>query len=131
LQPKKIIKMGKKALKWGVSFPCVFTQAFGHNMPAIIRPKARRLQSKDPRTVKNFVDCYRKLILDNGILDHVKKLVDQIRYPLPLYLQKEYEELDKFRIAAVATAERKCRKLRMGQVAFSPAISQARLLIKA
>jgi hypothetical protein len=66
-----------------------------------------------------------------GILDRVKKLEDQIRYPLPLYLQKEYEELDKFRIAAVATAERKCRKLRMGQVAFSPAISQARLLIKA
>jgi len=64
----------------------LFTQAFGHNMPAIICPKACRLQPKDPRTVKNFVDCYRKLILDNNILDQVKKREDQIRYPLPLYL---------------------------------------------
>ena len=109
----------------------LFTQAFGHNVPAIIRPKARRLQPKDPWFVKNFVDCYRKLILDNCILDRVKKLEDQLRYPLPLSLQKEYEELEKFCTTAVATAERKCRKLRMGQVAFSPAIGQARLLIQA
>lgn len=50
----------------------LFTQAFGHNMPAIIRPKARRLQPKDPRIVKNFVTVYRKMILENGVLDRVK-----------------------------------------------------------
>jgi len=109
----------------------LFTQAFGHNMPAIIRPKARRFQPKDPWIVKNFVTCYRKMLLDNGILDRVKKLEDQIRYPLPLSFQKEYEELDKFRITAVATAEQKCRKLWMGQIAFSPAIGQTRFLIQA
>jgi len=39
--------------------------------------------------------------------------------------------LDQFRIQAVMYAERRCRKLKMGQVAFSPEIAKARTLIQA
>lgn len=37
-------------------------QAFGHKMPAIVRPPARRLQTKDPRSVKNFIFHYKNLM---------------------------------------------------------------------
>jgi hypothetical protein len=45
-------------------------------------------------------------------------------------LQKEYKAIDNLRMAAVTHAEHKCRKLRMGQVFFSPILATARLLIK-
>jgi hypothetical protein len=32
-----------------------YTEAFDHNMQAIIKPNARRLQCKDPRIVDNFI----------------------------------------------------------------------------
>jgi hypothetical protein len=60
----------------------------------------------------------------------VRSLEGQLKYPLPSNLQKEYEAIDNFRMAAVTQAEHKCRKLRMGQVSFSPILATARLLIK-
>jgi len=42
-----------------------------------------------------------------------------------------YEELDALRCEATALAERKCRKLRTGQVAFSPELNLSRFKIKA
>ena len=36
-----------------------FVTAFGHNMPIIHKPKARRLHCKDPRIVNNFVRLYK------------------------------------------------------------------------
>jgi len=44
---------------------------------------------------------------------------------------KEYEALDKLRCEATEFAERHCRKLRTGQVAFSPELNYSRLKIKA
>lgn len=43
---------------------------------------------------------------------------------------QEYEELDRLRCLATAFAESKCRKLRTGQVAFSPELNAVRLKIK-
>ena len=60
----------------------------------------------------------------------VRSLEGQLKYPLPSHLQKEYEAIDHFRMAAVTQAEHKCRKLRMGQVSLSPILATARLLIK-
>jgi len=46
-------------------------------------------------------------------------------------LIEEYEELDSIRCQVTASAEAKCRKLRTGQVAFSPELNEARSIIKA
>jgi hypothetical protein len=46
-------------------------------------------------------------------------------------LQAEYEVLDKIRCQAAEFAQSKCRKLRMGQVAFSPELNQCRHIIHA
>jgi hypothetical protein len=48
-------------------------------MPAILHPKARHLQVKDPRIVHNFKKRYRKLIADHDILGRVKKLESQLQ----------------------------------------------------
>jgi hypothetical protein len=46
-------------------------------------------------------------------------------------VQHKYQALDLLRCNITATVESKCRKLRKGNVAFSPTLNAARLLNKA
>jgi hypothetical protein len=102
-----------------------FQQAFGHNMPAINRPQTRRLHCKDPRIVTNYHRTYNRLAENSNLLSKVNDLMMKATYPLQRHLQQEYERLDQIRCQITAEAEKKCRKLRKGQVAFSPALQQA------
>ncbi len=52
-------------------------------------------------------------------------------YPKPSDLAKVYEDLDILRCQSVAKAERSCRKLKVGQVAFSPEVKLLMDQIKA
>ena len=108
-----------------------FVTAFGHNMPAIIRPSARRLTCKDPRIVKNYISRYEKLAKKHKLPQKVADLFDQASYPLASELQITFESLDDLRCKITVEAERKCRKLRMGQVAFSPALQEVNRQIAA
>jgi hypothetical protein len=103
-----------------------YITAFGHNMPPIIRPKARRLHNKDPRIVNNFIRCYKKFINKHNLLEKSSLLLEKTKYPASNNLQEEYEALDKLRCEGVSSAEKRCRKLRTGQVSFSPEIQKAR-----
>ena len=100
-------------------------------MQAIIKPNARRLQCKDPRTVDNFIRRYEQFIIENKLLEQAELLESQSTCPLSSTLQKKYEEFDNLRCKGVALAERKCRKLRMGQVPFSPTVQLLRRAIDA
>ncbi len=108
-----------------------FITAFGHNMPIIHKPKARRLHCKDPRIVNNFVKLYKKMILRNNLPTKIKRLKNKCTHPLSPSEQYTYEEIDASRCKATSIAEKKCRKLRMGQVAFSPALQIASRKINA
>jgi hypothetical protein len=99
-----------------------YLHAFGHNMPPIIRPQARRLQCKDPRCVDNYIKILEKYIDQHGLLTKAQLLQQNSTHPLSLEEQQQYEELDKLRCVGVAQAEKKCRKLRMGNVDFSPTV---------
>jgi hypothetical protein len=68
---------------------------------------------------------YECLIQEGNWVERAKTLEDIASYPLPKSLQDEYESLDKLRIEAIKLAEKKCRKLCMGQVSFSPTIQHA------
>jgi hypothetical protein len=51
---------------------------------------------------------------------------------LPLsQVQEEYERLDSIRCKVTEAAEAKCRKLRKGNVAFSPILNATRLQVQA
>ncbi len=108
-----------------------FSTAFGHNMPHITRPAARRLHCNDPCLVQNYVSRYERFIIQNNLLQLSNDLASTSQYPPTDDLIVEYEHLDTLRCRGVAFAERKCRKLCMGNVDYSPEIQAARLLISA
>ncbi len=108
-----------------------YITAFGHTMPAIIKPSARRLHCRDPRLVDNYVRIFKKIIVQHNLLSKVRKLKELSAHPLCLEGKQLYEEIDELRCKGVQLAERKCRKLRMGQVAYSPQLRLASRTIKA
>jgi hypothetical protein len=108
-----------------------YISAFGHNMPAIIRPPTRRLHCKDPRVVANFNYRLKEFYHKNNFFTRVAQLDLKASYPSTSILQADYEELDTIRCKGIAFAERKCRKLRMGQLAFSLELQKSRNTIYA
>lgn len=88
-----------------------FQTAFGHNMPAVERPKTRRLHNRDPRIVANFNNRYEALAKKYNLIERVVKLDEAAVYPLSTALQYEYETVDSIRCDITAFSEKKCRKL--------------------
>jgi hypothetical protein len=99
-----------------------YVNVFGYNMFPIIKHQARRLQCKDPRSVANYNRRYEQYIKQHNLLQRARDLEANSTQPLSDEAIIEFEELDKIRCTAVKIAVRKCRKLRMGQVDFSPTI---------
>jgi hypothetical protein len=60
-----------------------------------------------------------------NLLDRMQRLEDRAEYPLSLELQYDEETIDNMMFEIMARAEKRYRKLRKGQVAFSPAIQAA------
>jgi hypothetical protein len=108
-----------------------YITAFGHVMPALNRPKARRLHNKDPRVVANYVRVFKSFIKKNNLVNLLDSLRQLKCFPLSSNGIELYEKIDELRCTGVQRAEKKCRKLCMGQVAFSPILHQARCTIKA
>jgi hypothetical protein len=57
--------MGHKCLWIDVTY----INAFGHNMPPIVRPAIRRLHCKDPRIVNNFLRRYEKFVTQHQLIE--------------------------------------------------------------
>ena len=100
----------------------------GYRMNDIPRHKARRLKLDDPRVV----DKYNRL-LDQHLRSHnVYNRIDQLENKLKQEgritpeLKHQYDSLDKIREEGMKFAEKRCRKLRMGGVEWSPSIQKAR-----
>lgn len=67
----------------------------------------------------------------HNLLDRSRSFLTKATYPSAPSLSYEYEKLDTMRCEITRAAEKKCRKLCTGQVAFSPEIQQAHQIIKA
>jgi hypothetical protein len=100
-------------------FDVVISTIFGHKMPPIIRPPARRVKCNDPRIVNRFNDLYLHHLVEHKLHQRAFALEIQASYPLAPTLQKEAEDLDLLRMDDIKHADRQCRKLQMGGIPFS------------
>ncbi len=83
-----------------------FVNAFGHNMPVIVRPAARRLHCKDPCIMANYVKVYKSFILKNNLLSKVRQLKRSASYPLLETHKYTYDEMDSLRCKGIQLAEK-------------------------
>ena len=97
-----------------------YSTAFGHNRLPIPRPSARRLTCKYPVIRDRFIAAYESFAIEYKLVEKTQALLQRVTYPLSEYDQKMYEWIDQMKMIGIQYAEKQCRKLRMGDVAFSP-----------
>jgi hypothetical protein len=64
--------------------------------------------------------------LEHNLLERAYRIQRECTYPLAPHLQQEWEAIDVLRRKGVLLADRKCRKLNMGAVPWSPDVQWAR-----
>ena len=99
-----------------------YTTAFGHNSPPLSRPIARRLTCKHPIIRDRFIAAYEAFIVQHKLHEKTHALLARASYPLSEYDQRMFEWIDQMRLIGIQQAEKRCRKLRMGDVVFSPSV---------
>ena len=107
-----------------------FRKLLGENRFIIKRPQVRRLKCEDPRIVSNF----NKIFEGHGHKNHLFTKYKQLRgtfgvLPSSIAHSKLFH-LDTLATAASRTAEKKCRKLKMGNVAYTAESAQMRVVIE-
>jgi len=108
-----------------------FMSAFGHNMAPITKRKPKRLHCSDPRLVDNYIHLYHQFANPLKLFEQVQAFEKLASFLSKNEIAQRYEELDAIRCEATTFAEKRCRKLRLGQVAFSPELNMSRLKIQA
>jgi len=81
--------------------------------------------------VQNYIKLYHKYAEPLDLFRRVQDFEKRAQCMSRSEIIQEYEALDFLRCEITAKAERRCRKLRKGQVAYSPELNASQLKIKA
>ena len=115
---------GDYSLLW---LDVTYRSALGHNPPMPVTPAASRLQLHNSKLVERYLREYEKLIINESLCKRQFSLKATTSYGVPLTpaQAQEAEAIDVMRTKCMLKAEKKCRKLKMGMVDFSPEIAQS------
>ena len=100
----------------------------GYRAPPVPSHRARRLQLHDPRVLERYQEVLDGLLEKQCLYQQVRILETEVQrsgYFSPK-VERKYEEIAALHDKAMQTAERKCRKLRMGGRQWSPILQHAR-----
>ena len=100
------------------------SSALGSKLPELQVFQAMRLKYNDPRIVECYNNLLEKNLKEQKFFTRLKRLYDTYSVPLTSQQQDEIEELDGIQEIAMIRAERKCRKLKMGKVAWTPELER-------
>ena len=104
-----------------------FEDAFGCKLQTSTPVAARRLHLKDPRVVNKYNKILEKELQRLRLPQRLFLLETKVRAGVITEAQaKEYEAVHVAGLHCKAHAERKCRKMKMGGVDWSPAYQQSR-----
>ena len=103
------------------------TSVLGTKIPPVKTPTARRLKMDDPRVVKRYNATLEKYLRKHRVKERTDLLQRYINSEGDTkVIGHEFEDLDIIRIKGMQLAERECRKLKMGGIAWTPKLSIAR-----
>jgi len=91
-----------------------------------VKPQARRLQCRDPRIVARYNKRLLELLNNHNVKQRLSILQEQLRQPGDLRQshRKELNSIDLIVTEARLSAEKSCRKLKCGQVQWSPPVTK-------
>ena len=93
---------------------------FGFKPPPVLHPDARKLKMRDPRVVNKYLDWLHKEFVKEDLYYRMDKLHGLNSTPLSKIMVTEYEELVTIFNELAKLSEERCRKLRCGEIPWSP-----------
>ena len=87
---------------------------------------ARKLKTNDPQVVYKYLSLLQEKALEYNLLRRSHYLLNSVNGELTEKQQAFYEALDGDKEEAMSYTEARCRKLKMGNVAWSPVIQKIR-----
>ena len=108
----------------GIEMEICLSSVFGNKKPHITPRPPRRLQCKLAYSVKKYNSILVRFIRNHKMNVRAQKLKDAAQFPLTLPQQKQFENLDSLMVEGMKLAEKKCRKLKMGGVQWTPQVSK-------
>ena len=107
-----------------------YNNAFGYTMPNIVRHPARRLKSNNPIVRKKWSKLYQTYIEKNKLDVKLYKLEQEAQNPLSPQQKLLYNSILQQRQDGIRYADKRCRKLNMGNVPFSDKLKEAGIKIE-
>lgn len=101
-------------------------RTFGSIGNADLQWKARRFQTSDPSAKAKFITNYSRIIRANDLHKRASELRKASKGNWSPEYAEEYESLDRIKVEAMLASERKCKRLRVGKVPFSPEVQSVR-----
>eukprot|EP00978_Attheya_sp_CCMP212_P031786 scaffold121357_cov60-Attheya_sp.AAC.6 len=107
-----------------------YENAYGHDMPVIERPIARRLRLHDPHIVDKFNELREEYCRKHNLAVRTITNEQRATYPPSVASNKEHEEIDRLLVASIRYTDKGCRKIHRGAVPWSPDLKRAELYLK-
>jgi hypothetical protein len=102
------------------------TEILGTNAVPLWKPKATRLQCNNPELISKFHYCRQQHYKVNGMDDKIRQINTAIQEKSPV---EEWsvlvEQLEQLILEEILEADGKCRKLKMGNIPWSPELQQS------
>jgi hypothetical protein len=102
-----------------------YNTAFGRSLKHFPQPTPKRLTLQDPRVVGKYNSLLLTFLRKESFLERAQALEKNFATQAVANSISEYNALDKVRTQGILYATRKCRRLKMGGVQFSPTVVNA------
>jgi hypothetical protein len=89
-------------------------------------PSARRLKLQDPRLTERYLSAYSNAVTAANLLQRANDLLSQVAGPLSPAQIAALEAIDRERTSTMLAAEHQCRKIRAGNIPWTPNFASAR-----
>ena len=91
----------------------------GESVHSITRPQGRRLISTNSKTAERFISLFMQQLNRNHVIERLNALDTKCVHFMSKGDRKEYEKLDRMYTHAFKYADKRCRKLKAGEVAYA------------
>jgi hypothetical protein len=98
---------------------------FGSRLSLIPTRTPQRLSLQDPRVVAKYISSVESQFREANLLSRLLELQSQMDTHCSEQLIAEYNQIDALRVRCILQANKSCRHLKMGQVAYSPTLVMA------
>ena len=113
----------------GIMIDINYSSMLGQSKKIICNPQGRRLQCNKSKVKRKYIDNLENFCWKHRLYDKLQSMINSHHNSKEKF-QKQMDIIDKIMSEGMINAEKKCRKIRAGEVPFCAELSKAGLTIR-